>query len=76
MRCIEMLTMFNNIEETEEININMRCIEIPLPHTALILYARLTLTWDVLKYVHWQAKNKRKGGLTLTWDVLKSKNLC
>ena len=32
-----MLTMFNNIEETEEININMRCIEM---HTIAILKMR------------------------------------
>ena len=35
---------------------------------------RLTLTWDVFKYV-----NKNKGGkemirLTLTWDICKSNN--
>ena len=33
--------------------------------------SRLTLTWDVLKYVHWQAKKNISQRLTLTWDVLK-----
>ena len=36
-----------------------------------IVFARLTLTWDVLKYVHWQAKKNISQRLTLTWDVLK-----
>ena len=31
------------------ININMRCIEIPMQTTGKMAQQRLTLTWDVLK---------------------------
>ena len=43
-------------KDLSKININMRCIEMPLQNAVIPLYLRLTLTWDVLKYAHWQAK--------------------
>ena len=56
---------------TLKININMRCIEIPVLFCVMLSRSWLTLTWDVLKW-----KNDVKSGvaasrLTLTWDVLK-----
>ena len=32
---------------------------------------RLTLTWDVLKYIYLAGFKRVTSGLTLTWDVLK-----
>ena len=49
----------------------MRCIEIQpwirLMHTV----NRLTLTWDVLKFLVSYPNTGNVKGLTLTWDVLK-----
>ena len=32
---------------------------------------RLTLTWDVFKYIEWKGHSDSLFGLTLTWDVFK-----
>ena len=37
-------------EPSDEININMRCIEINITQSAISAGYRLTLTWDVLKW--------------------------
>ena len=53
------------------ININMRCIEIRLMTLYCMIYTRLTLTWDVLKWSPNYNPAAIRRGLTLTWDVLK-----
>ena len=57
------------------ININMRCIEIMLQGTVNIQQTRLTLTWDVLKFLVVCHMTSMKSRLTLTWDVLKWHNV-
>ena len=51
MRCIEMYTAMTGQPAFNMININMRCIEMRQEARIAILYRRLTLTWDVLKYL-------------------------
>ena len=54
-----------------KININMRCIEMEDPKGSFLSGSRLTLTWDVLKYMEDFITILSVGRLTLTWDVLK-----
>ena len=71
MRCIEM-TIYDPYDlECSLININMRCIEMTMWTVVRIVYLRLTLTWDVLKYIFFCWWCKTFTWLTLTWDVLK-----
>ena len=61
MRCIEM-TIYDPYDlECSLININMRCIEMTMWTVVRIVYLRLTLTWDVLKY-----GNRKEGTVTIT----------
>ena len=53
------------------ININMRCIEIFFYIMHTLLFLRLTLTWDVLKFSSVLSFISSEVWLTLTWDVLK-----
>ena len=55
----------------EQININMRCIEIILLSPPITGRSGLTLTWDVLKFITPKFLCTTKLRLTLTWDVLK-----
>ena len=50
MRCIEIGIFYNYHSLVELININMRCIEMEVSENNNIEDARLTLTWDVLKF--------------------------
>ena len=70
MRCIEILQQKQHFHPIL-ININMRCIEMSFMFLGTLYNKRLTLTWDVLKFVWWICKNANKVWLTLTWDVLK-----
>ncbi len=54
----------------------MRCIEIHPRKKQMNSFARLTLTWDVLKLTCWEKELLRILRLTLTWDVLKLALLC
>ena len=49
MRCIEILFGAYGVLAGQEININMRCIEMNRGVKLWELKNRLTLTWDVLK---------------------------
>ena len=51
----------------------MRCIEININNVYITLSVRLTLTWDVLKYLRIALTVSKALWLTLTWDVLKFK---
>ena len=51
MRCIEMCVELQHCGYATEININMRCIEIPSHEGLVEPMDGLTLTWDVLKFV-------------------------
>ena len=51
MRCIEIIYDMSGMS-LYGININMRCIEIIFGNLTIWGGARLTLTWDVLKYFH------------------------
>ena len=53
----------------------MRCIEIHPRKKQMNSFARLTLTWDVLKLTCWEKELLRILRLTLTWDVLKFKRV-
>ena len=60
--------------DSSAININMRCIEIYGVEIVTNAYLRLTLTWDVLKWL-FNVVILCDFRLTLTWDVLKCLNL-
>ena len=53
------------------ININMRCIEMSRHRQINSHQKGLTLTWDVLKFLHLGVVLILLFRLTLTWDVLK-----
>ncbi len=72
MRCIEISDAENTSVASGPININMRCIEIVVVILNSCVHYRLTLTWDVLKYVWPNSISYKSTRLTLTWDVLKS----
>ena len=71
MRCIEILLRKTLRVDTLKININMRCIEIAAFFIVYSIDKGLTLTWDVLKFIHCACLTIFKNRLTLTWDVLK-----
>ena len=60
-----------SIDKSNKININMRCIEIIFRNNGENIQTRLTLTWDVLKFIEDCYRSKKMSWLTLTWDVLK-----
>ena len=72
MRCIEILIFPPIFKKYFMININMRCIEIIIRHMLYYTKPRLTLTWDVLKWINPKDSDAMNLWLTLTWDVLKS----
>ncbi len=51
MRCIEISNRKGDYDYYEEINRNMRCIEILLWMWLLLSFPRLIETWDVLKWL-------------------------
>ena len=75
MRCIEILTMFNNIDEPAEININMRCIEICYKLLDNMLHQVININMRCIEIVSCLAVPFLPSGLTLTWDVLKYKSI-
>ena len=76
MGCIEICSQWILQRICDQINFNMGCIEILLLLHRNRNVCRLTLTWDVLKFIEPYTEALARHRLTLTWDVLKcSKNL-